>query len=278
MTLERYVHVPARSTRAPGRGVATAVFIGVLLPLHAGARTCQMSSPIGCSTAGSLRGAPVDRGVRRTLRTAAGAFRPRRPQQSLSPSRSVQGNSGRPLPGINRPWDSQRPHSQRLQRPPGGRPGTTFSARRTTATPDVRPREPAHDREDWAPHPSLESAIWPRCGTTPEGLLQQGPSRPNRAGPAVPGCLSRPAGLRHRGAPRVPCCPGERTLLRRSELSRLPATPTPLGRASRRESSLMARTVRRQSLCNPPDLNARPCITCERSMNAVPACPRGLGP
>ena len=79
-----------RSTRAPGRGVATAVFIGVLLPLHAGARTCQMSSPIGCSTAGSLRGAPVDRGVRRTLRTAAGAFRPRRPRQSLSPSRSVR--------------------------------------------------------------------------------------------------------------------------------------------------------------------------------------------
>ena len=39
MTLERYVHVPARSTRAPGRGVATAVFIGVLLRLHAGART-----------------------------------------------------------------------------------------------------------------------------------------------------------------------------------------------------------------------------------------------
>ena len=79
LTLGRYGHVPARSTRAPGHGVATAVFIGVPLPLHAGARTCQMSSPIGCSTAGSLRGAPVGRGVRRTLRAAAGAFRPRRP-------------------------------------------------------------------------------------------------------------------------------------------------------------------------------------------------------
>ena len=73
---ERYVHVGKVRSRSG--------------PLHAGARTCQMSSPIGCSTAGSLRGAPVGRGVRRTLRAAAGAFRPRRPQQSLSPSRSVR--------------------------------------------------------------------------------------------------------------------------------------------------------------------------------------------
>ena len=255
--------------------MATAVFIGVPLPLHAGARTCQMSSPIGCSTAGSLRGAPVGRGVRRTLRAAAGAFRPRRPQQSLPArdrSRGTQGARCRASIGSR---DSQRP-----QRPPGGRPGTTFSARRTTARGGSLTYDHASRGESQrtTASPSLESTIWPRCGTTPEGLLQQGPSRPNRAGPAVPGCLSRPAGLRHRGAPRVPCCPGERTLLRRSELSRLPATPTPLGRASRRESSLMARTVRRQSLCNPPDLNARPRITCERSMNAAPSCPRGLGP
>ena len=77
---ERYVHVGKVRSRSG--------------PLHAGARTCQMSSPIGCSTAGSLRGAPVGRGVRRTLRAAAGAFRPRRPQQSLPARDRSRGTRG----------------------------------------------------------------------------------------------------------------------------------------------------------------------------------------
>ena len=179
---------------------------------------------------------------------AGGPRRPLRRDRFTSGSRSVQGDLGRPPPGLHR-------LSETL-----GRPTWT----------DARPEPLTCDRGHRAA-PRNQPSV-PVVTPPPEELSQRDPSRPNRTGPAVPGCLSRPAGLRHRGARPGSLLSGRAHPPSPERVVGAPCDPD----ASRPGQSLgsrpyAARTVRRQYLCNPPDLNARPHITCERSMNAVPS-------